>query len=306
MIINDDDRVMMLFLALLTLASFVVCRTRSSSSASCGLNCFFMIGRVSLLVDSDTIDEYRGVYCATLGSIREEIIGGLSYVDGVSSTTLLSDGPDVPQICNFPQMTNPNGDVVTEGDGSGNNNNNNGDGTSRQPTASGIDGLDYDDAEEGTNLWLLVFGFAGVGSAAALLVAIVVRRRRGEGRRVVVASRHRSRRSRGRDGDDEEAGGAIDSFDLESEHYDGTKSPNNHSLGVVIDEVPYPPQSDNDSCYYTSGAEDEKDEDGGGTNTTKGRRVIRPSPTGSASGYMSLPPRAITSPLSSKSTMSGP
>ena len=250
-----------------------------------------MIGRVSLLVDSDTIDEYRGVYCDTLGSIREEIIGGLNYVEGVSSTTLLSDGPDVPQICNFPQMPPPgdNGGVVSDDVGA------DGDNTSREPAGS-IEGLNYEDAEDDANLWLLVFGFAGVGSAAALLVAIVVRRQRAGRRRVVTARRSRSHGSGDNAADDEEA--AIDSFDLTSEHYDGTAtSPNNHSLGVVIDEVPYPShQSDNDSVYYTSGAEDDKEEDSS-----------RPGqPKRSPSGYMSLPPRAITSPLSSKSTLSGP
>jgi hypothetical protein len=103
-----------------------------------------------MLVDSDTISDYKEVYCDTLGVIRDLISGGLSdKVSGVVSTSILMGGPTAPQICDFASVVDATPTGITQ-----------------ERTAESKKG-------QGIPFILIVFGF--VGLASGLIVAVVMR-----------------------------------------------------------------------------------------------------------------------------------
>ena len=128
-----------------------------------------MIGRASIMVDSDTISEYRSVYCQTLDVIREQIYDGLGQVPGVSSTSLLLGGRGAPQICDFdrPEIVDDPPDPNNTVD--------------QEPAATASTSPEFHihrgSGSQSVGIVLTVFGLIGVVSG--LLVAVAIRSRRG-------------------------------------------------------------------------------------------------------------------------------
>jgi hypothetical protein len=121
-----------------------------------------MIGRVTLLVDSETVGEYGDLYCNSLGAIREMVAyGGLSGVPGIMSTeNLLLEGQSLPYTCTVDPL-----DVIEE---------------IPVDSIEGFSGnLDKfaENSERGTFLYSIL-GFLGLASAASTILGICVSRRR--------------------------------------------------------------------------------------------------------------------------------
>lgn len=137
-----------------------------SPTSSCGEGCSTLLGRLTILVDAETVDGYQGVYCESLSSVRDMIAdGGLANLPGIIATkNVRRDGETAPYMCNVDlpdEIANIPGDPKSPVD------------------VSGEGDIEEDREGDGNaTLLLSVLGYIGIGSGAFVLLGYLVLRKR--------------------------------------------------------------------------------------------------------------------------------